>query len=77
VDRNDPRILRAQEHYAAMKDILQDVYQDGYEDAKKELAAIKYQANYFIVEFEENWRKGRVSIDCKGACNGLKELLRG
>ena len=40
-----------------------------------QIRKLKENARYFIAEFEENWKEGRVSIDCKNACNGLKAEL--
>lgn len=32
-------------------------------------------AKYFVAEFEENWKEGRLSVDCWAACQHLKVIL--
>jgi hypothetical protein len=36
------------------------------------IAILEADARHFIAEFKENWKEGRVSIDCRDACDGLE-----
>jgi len=81
VDQNQPGIVRGGP-FDSMGGMLVGVHAkevchrlNGFPLLEAQLEAVKQKAAYFISEYKENWAAGRVSIDCKGACDDLEKAI--